>query len=126
MPDYTVLADHQIPHPFSLIAASDDLIFVTGLAWPEGTAAEQARRILEEMSKLLEGVGSSLSEIVYFRPLVASREYVAEVDAVLREVLPDPKPASGALMICELVAPELKVEFEAIAQRGARMVRAEG
>lgn len=122
MPDYTVISNPKVPHPFALLAGGDDFVFVSGLASPVGTAAEQARQILAEMSDLLEQAGSSLSEIVFFRPLVTKREYVQEVDAVLREVFPEPRPASGALIICELAAPELKVEFEAIAQRGARMV----
>ena len=122
MPEYTVTPNRLDLHPFSLLAASDELIFVTGLASPVGTAAEQARAILGEMSALLEEAGSSLEEIVYFRPIVTKREYVEEVDAVLREVMPQPRAASGALLICELVAPELKVEFEAIAHRGARLV----
>lgn len=122
MPDYTVVPNALDLHPFALAIASDDLIFISGLAAPGPTAAEQARSIMMEMEKMLEQVGSSLAEIVYFRPIVASRDDVPEVDAVLREMLPTPRPASAALLICDLVAPELKVEFEAIAQRGARMV----
>ncbi|HWI21120.1 MAG TPA: Rid family hydrolase [Baekduia sp.] len=124
MPDYTVIPERMGHHPFALIAASNDLIFVTGIASPGDTAAEQARRILAEIARLLEEVGSSLSEIVHLRTMVSKREYLEEVNQVVIEVLPDPKPAAG-LVIGELVAPELKVEFEAIAQRGARMVLAD-
>lgn len=122
MPDYSVTVDPSVPHPFALLAASDDLIFVTGLASPGDTATEQARRTLDQMAALLEEAGSSMSEVVYFRPLVTKREYAIEIDAVLREAFPEPRPASGALIICELAGPELMVEFEAIAQRGARRV----
>jgi 2-iminobutanoate/2-iminopropanoate deaminase len=124
MPDYTVIPERMGNHPFALVAASNDLIFVTGIASPGDTAAEQARRILKEIAGLLEQSGSSLSEIVHLRTMVSKREYLEEVNEVVCEVLPDPKPAAG-LVIGELVAPELFVEFEAIAQRGARMVLAD-
>lgn len=122
MTEYLLTPNRLGHHPFPLLAASDDLIFVTGLAALGETAAEQARTALTEISTLLEDAGSSLAEIVFFRPLVASREDVPEVDGVLREMLPTPRPASGALLICDLVTPELKVVFEAIAHRGARLV----
>ncbi|MFE7835111.1 RidA family protein [Streptomyces sp. NPDC057474] len=125
MPDYRVIPGPAHIHPFATAIASDDLIFISGLAALGETAADQAREVIVGIAKLLEDVDSSLSEIVYFRPTITDRAYEREVNDVIREMLPDPKPASGALAICQLAAPELKVEFEVIAQRGARLIPAE-
>ena len=127
MPEYKVIPNPVDFHPFSLAAAGDELVFVTGLGGhdPSGAiaadVATQARTAITTMASLLESVGSSLAEIVYFRPMVTKREYAFEIDAVFREMLPDPKPACAALLICELADPRMKMEIEAIAHRGARL-----
>jgi enamine deaminase RidA (YjgF/YER057c/UK114 family) len=127
VPEYKVIPNPTDFHPFSLAAAGDDLVFITGLGGHEqggsisDDVATQTRQAITTMSGLLERVGSSLSEIVYFRPMVTQREYAREMDAVFREMLPDPKPACAALLICELADPRMKIEIEAIAHRGARL-----
>lgn len=128
MPEYQVIPNPVAQsHPFSLAAVGDDLIFITGLGGhePDGSISddllEQARRGITRMEELLKAAGSGLDEIVSFRPMVTKREYAFEMDSVLREMLPEPKPSSGALLICELADPRMKVEFEAIAHRGAKL-----
>ncbi|HTX47123.1 MAG TPA: RidA family protein [Solirubrobacteraceae bacterium] len=127
MPDYKVIPNPTNFHPFSLAAAGDEFVFITGLGGhgPSGEisddVAEQARQAITNMEGLLVSVGSALSEIVYFRPMVTRREYAFEMDGVFRQMLPDPKPACAALLICELADPRMKMEIEAIAQRGARL-----
>ena len=127
MPEYKVIPNPVDVHPFSLAAAGPDLVFVTGLGGhkPDGTidesAADQARVAIATVEHLLQTSGSALSEIVYFRPMVTRREYAAEVDPVFRELLPEPKPACAALLICDLADPRMKVEIEAIAHRGATL-----
>jgi len=127
VPDYKVIPNPTDFHPFSLAAAGDEFVFITGLGGHDESGgisddvAAQARQAITNMEGLLTSVGSSLSEIVYFRPMVTKREYAFEMDAVFREMLPDPKPACAALLICELADPRMKMEIEAIAQRGARL-----
>lgn len=117
----------EVPHPFALSIASDDLVIISGLGGEDETGefpddvVQQTRNAITQMKGLLEQAGSSLDEIVYFRPYVTAREHAFTMDDVLREILPDPKPASGALVICDLAHPAMYVEFEALAVRGARL-----
>jgi enamine deaminase RidA (YjgF/YER057c/UK114 family) len=127
MADYRVIPNPAPTHPFSLAAAGEDFVFITGLGGHDelGDIAEdvvaQARQAVTTMEQLLVDSASALSEIVYFRPIVSRREYAFEIDAVFREMLPEPKPACAALLICELADPRMKMEIEAIAHRGARL-----
>lgn len=122
MPDYRVLPGPDHIHPFANAIASDDLIFITGLASPGGTVAEQVRGCFEQIEALLRDVDSSMSEVIYIRPAVTDRSLIAEMDAALREVLPSPAPAAGSLLVAQLADESLMVEFEVMAQRGARLV----
>lgn len=116
------------PHPFAHSLAGEDLVFISGLVGfrPDGsvpeTAGEQARFAMQAMAGLLEAEGSNLQEIVWFKPWVTRREDVPEVDAEIVDALQGHTPAGGALTIVELVDPAFLVEFEAVAQRGARVV----
>jgi enamine deaminase RidA (YjgF/YER057c/UK114 family) len=127
VPRYKVIPNSTDVHPFSLAAAGDEFVFITGLGGhtPAGDISEdvarQARQAITTMENLLTSVGSSLAEIVYFRPMVTQREHALAMDAVFREMLPEPKPACAALLICELADPRMKMEIEAIAHRGARL-----
>jgi len=128
MPDYKIIPNPGAPHPFSFGVASDDLIFISGFGGHDmagnidDDAASQARQAIATVEQLLTSVGSSLSEIVFLRPMVTRREYASEIDAVFRELLPEPKPAGGALLICDLADPRMKMEIEVIAHRGAKLV----
>jgi len=127
VPDYRVIPNPTDVHPFALAAAGDEFVFITGLGGhrPDGgiddSVVAQTRQAIASMRGLLESVGSSLSEIVYFRPMVTKREYAFEMDSTFRELLPEPRPACAALLICELADPRMKMEIEAIAHRGARL-----
>lgn len=128
MPQWTTFRPESTPHPFALSLSGEEWVIVSGLGGHDPATGEiaedvptQARVAIETLNGLLEQAGSSLSEIVYFRPYVTQREYAFEMDGVLREMLPDPKPAAGALIICELADPRMKLEFECWAQRGARL-----
>jgi 2-iminobutanoate/2-iminopropanoate deaminase len=115
------------PHPFSHSVSNGEWVLVGGIGGhePDGSIAEdlptQVRTAIASVSALLEQAGSSLSEVVYFRPFVTEREFAVEMDDILRELLPIPRPASGAMSIVGLVDPRMKVEFEAWAHRGARL-----
>lgn len=116
------------PHPFSHSVSNQEWVLVGGIGGhsPDGGISEdldtQVRTAISTISALLEQAGSSLSEIVYFRPFVTEREFAAEMDDLLRELLPTPRPASGAMTVVGLLDPRMKVEFEAWAYRGARLV----
>lgn len=126
---WTTFQPAGIPHPFALSGASDEWVLISGIGGHDQNGdisddlLDQVRATIATMSGLLEQAGSSLSEIVLFKPYVTKREYAFEMDGLLRELLPDPKPVGGALVICELADPRMKVEMEAWAQRGAVLTR---
>jgi 2-iminobutanoate/2-iminopropanoate deaminase len=115
------------PHPFSHTVSNDQWVLVSGIGGhdTEGNISDdvetQVRTAIGTMSALLKQAGSSLAEVVYFRPYVTEREHAFAMDAVLRELLPDPRPAAGALTVVGLAFPGMKVEFEAWAYRGAKL-----
>ena len=128
MPDWKAFRTPDVPHPFALSLSSDEWVIVSGLGGHDPQTGEiaddvetQTRVALTVLASLLEQAGSSTSEIVYFRPYVTEREHAFAMDGVIREMLPDPKPAAGALVICGLADPRMKIEFECWAQRGARI-----
>jgi enamine deaminase RidA (YjgF/YER057c/UK114 family) len=127
MPQYKAIPNRADTHPFSWCLHGDEWVFVTGLGGHhedgsiDDDVVAQTRQAITMMDGLLKEAGSSLSEIVWFRPLVTKREYAFEMDSTFREMLPEPRPASGALIICELADPQMKMEIEAIAQRGAQL-----
>jgi 2-iminobutanoate/2-iminopropanoate deaminase len=133
MSTYHAIPNMPTGHPFSLAVAGPELVFISGLGghhWPSGEISddvtEQARVGMDELERLLVASGSALSEIVYFRPIATEREHLFAIDAVLRERMPEPRSASAAALICQLADPRMKVEFEAIAHRGAQLVTADG
>jgi len=128
MADWNVIRPADTPHPFALALSGEDAVFVSGIGGhePDGDISEdvveQARRAIQTVRELLEQAGSSLDEIVWFHPYVTVREHAFTMDEVLRETFGDTPPASGALVICDLADPRMKLEFEAVAVRGARRV----
>jgi enamine deaminase RidA (YjgF/YER057c/UK114 family) len=112
------------PHPFAHSVAGDDWVLISGVGGhaPDGSiaedAAEQARAAVRALEFRLKRAGSSLAEIVWFRPVVSAREHLLPMNNVIDELLPYPRAAGGALLICELADPRMKVEFEVWARRG--------
>lgn len=126
--DWNVYRDPEAKHPFASSISDDRLVFVTGVAGrdPDGglspSAAEQARNCLRKIGQVLEASGSSLDEVVWIRPVISDRGHAAEVGAVYREFFAEPMPGAGALLIAGLIDPEMRVEFDVVAARGARRV----
>jgi len=119
------------PHPFSHSAAGEGWVIVggTGGHGPDGSidedAASQTRAAIATIGYLLEKAGSSWAEVVYVKPCATSREDAHAMDAVLNELLPELRPTSGALTICELADPRMRIELEAWARTGASLTAAE-
>ncbi|WP_350351678.1 Rid family hydrolase [Microbacterium sp. A8/3-1] len=109
-------------HPFANVVAGDDLIFLSGVAASGDTVEEQVRSTIDTVRELLADVQSSLAEVVFYRIVVTDRADVDTVNDVMKELLPEPRPACGILIIGQLVEPFLKFELELIAHRGARLV----
>lgn len=126
--DWVAYRDPDAKHPFASTISNDQMVFVTGVAGrsADGTlspsAAEQARCCLLKIGEMLEASGSSLDEVVWIRPVITDRAYSTEVGAVYKEFFPEPLPGAGALIIAGLIDPEMRVEFDVVAARGARRV----
>lgn len=115
------------PHPFSHTVAGDGWVLVGGIGGhrPDGSIAadldDQVRTAIATITHLLELEGSSLSEVVHFRPYLTDRADAPAMDAILRELLPQPRPVGGVLSIVGLVDARMLVEFEVWARRGAHL-----
>lgn len=129
MSTWTASRIPEPPHPFANWIANDEWVIVSGTVGisPDGavpeSAGEQTRQALANIEALLGQAGSGLPEIVLFTAHVTDRAFAAEMDAVIAEVLPEPRPASPAMtVVAGLAAPEFKVEFDVWAHRGATIV----
>ncbi|MCB1273052.1 MAG: RidA family protein [Leucobacter sp.] len=119
-----------IPHPFALSITNEEVMFVSGLGGhdAEGNIAEspleQAREALRTMQAQLEREGFSLDNIVWFHPYTTDISYAFEMDEALREAFGENPPACGAMLAgVQLADPRMKIEFEAVAVKGATRVR---
>ncbi len=129
MSDWVSFRPPGTPHPFALAIASEQAVFVSGLSGHHPETGElpddvpgQARQAMLNLKASLEASGSSLDEVVWFHPYVAEREYALEMDEVIKEFVGEVPPASGALVVCDLAFPGMRLEFEAVAVKGARRV----
>ncbi|MFC7765930.1 Rid family hydrolase [Leucobacter soli] len=76
------------------------------------------------MQAHLEREGFSLDEIVWFHPYTTDISYAFEMDEALREAFGDNPPACGSMLAgVQLADPRMKIEFEAVAVKGATRVR---
>lgn len=88
------------------------------------SAYDQTRQALQTMAAHLDREGMSLDEIVWFHPYTTDLTHTADMDRALSEVFGENPPASGTMIAgIQLADPRMKVEFEAIAVRGAQRVR---
>lgn len=123
--NWTVYRDAEAKHPFASSIGNEDLIFVSGIAGrsSDGTlsqsAAEQARNCFRKINEILLSSGSSLSEVVWIRPVITHRSYSSEVGQVYAEFFEQPFPGAGSLIIADLIHPEMRVEFDVVAAKGA-------
>jgi len=82
----------------------------------EGTAADQARRALENIEVILEKAGMSLLDVVQVQVLLADIKDFAEVNKVYKEFFSEPYPARAAYQAAALPA-NAKIEIIATAEK---------
>ena len=80
--------------------------------------AEQTRNIFRTISKVLEEAGFSLADLVRIQVTVTDPAHWEASAHVVRDYLGDIRPANTAV-VGQLVSPEMKIEIEATAFRGA-------
>ena len=105
---------------YSRALSVGDLIEVAGTTAPGGSAYEQARAALEAVEAALAQLGASVSDVVRTRMFVVDIERNAgEVGRAHGEVFREIKPVSAMYGVTGLLRPEMLVEIEATAFRGA-------
>lgn len=120
-----------IPHPFALTLGTEETLFVSGFGGhrPDGSIADDPAEQAEEAMRALEAhlrrEGFSLDEVVWIHPYVTDIAHAQAMDPVLARTFGDAPPACGAMLAgVQLADPRMKLEFEAVAVRGAQRVRA--
>jgi enamine deaminase RidA (YjgF/YER057c/UK114 family) len=110
---------------YSRAVVDGEMIYVSGttgydyrtMSMPED-AREQARNAFTTIGDALERAGSSLEDIVRVRYYLADLAHYDAVVEVAVQVLADVRPAA-TMIVCGLTMPEMKLEIEATARRGA-------
>lgn len=107
-----------------------DLVFVSGQAAVDDRGevvgvddfGAQARQAVANLQRVLEGAGSSLSQVVKVTIFVTDMAYFPEVVELRREVFTPPYPADTICEVAALAYPELMFEIEAVALRDGRTI----
>ncbi len=82
----------------------------------EGDIALQTRTVIENLQKVLQGVGAGLGDIIKLNTYVTNMtEYREKTRDIRREYFSQDFPASTLVEVKSLARPELMVEIEAIA-----------
>jgi reactive intermediate/imine deaminase len=107
--------------PFSAGIKANGFIFTAGqvgtdprtgaVAGPD--VASQTRQALSNLRAILEAGGSSLDGLVKTTVFLADMRLFEEMNAVYRELVPEPRP-SRSTVEARLARPELLVEIEGI------------
>jgi 2-iminobutanoate/2-iminopropanoate deaminase len=108
--------------PFSMGIKANGFIFTAGqvgtdpktgkVAGPD--VASQTRQTIENLRAILEAGGSSLDKLVKTTVFLADLRTFEEMNAVYREMIPEPRPGRSTVE-ARLARPEILVEIEGIA-----------
>lgn len=80
-----------------------------------GDITAQTRQVLDNISKVIEGVGGRMSDIVKVTVFVTDMSMLDDIHRVRSEYFTPPYPASTLVQVNSLVRPEYLIEIEAIA-----------
>ncbi len=87
------------------------------MAMPE-RAEDQARNALGTIARALDAAGFRLADVVRVTYILTDAALRHEIAPALREAFGDVRPAA-TMLVAGLIAPEMKVEIEVTAHRGA-------
>jgi enamine deaminase RidA (YjgF/YER057c/UK114 family) len=94
-------------------------IVVAGTTAPGDDITAQTWEVLRRIEIALQEVGASLADVVRTRMYVTDISLWEQVGAVHAEVFGEIRPVTTMVEVAALIAPELLVEIEADAYRGA-------
>ena len=100
-----------------------DLLFISGIVATDGDGnvvgkgdpVAQARRIFENMGKILAAEGCGFDDVLKVTVFLRNMEHRVLINPVRQAVFGESRPASTLVEIAKLVDPEMLVEIEAIA-----------
>lgn len=112
--------------PYSQAVRAGEWLFLSGqIALDPGTgqlagrdAAEQARRVLENLSAVLEAAGARLDQVVKTTVYLAELKDYPKVNEVYAEFFGEGRPARAAVQV-EALPRDALVEIDAVAWLGA-------
>ena len=110
----------ETPLPFSLATRVGNLLFVSGQASVDangaivpGTFAEEMRRSMENLRRILQAAGSDFGRVAQVRAYVRDAANVPEYNRLYREYFSAPFPARTTITNC--LPPTLHFEIEVVA-----------
>jgi 2-iminobutanoate/2-iminopropanoate deaminase len=110
--------------PYSPAVRAGDFLFVAGQG-PVDTATNQmsfgdikheARLVLNNVKRILEGCGASMQDVVKCSVFLANGDDFAAMNEVYAEFFGDAKPARTTVA-CRFAVPPMKVEIDCIAYK---------
>lgn len=119
-PDVFVPAGNAYSH--GVIVETGRLLFVAGQTARdtggnivcEGNAAGQARQVLENMKKVIEGAGGRMQDVAKITVFITDIAHRDAVSRVRHEYFGNEPPASTLLVVAGLADPKFLVEIEAV------------
>jgi reactive intermediate/imine deaminase len=100
--------------PFSAAVKADGLIYVAGTLSAEGDIRAQTRKVLEDMSAVLQKSGSSLANVAAVHVYLTKAEDFAAMNEVYRTFWPKDPPVRTTI-VSDLVIPGALVEMAMVA-----------
>ena len=102
---------------FCFVAGTTGYDYATMAMPPD--VGEQTRNCLRTIARVLDEAGFGLTDVVRARYYILDRADADAVLAVCGDVFRDIQPAAAILVVAGLLRPEMRVEIEVTAKRGA-------
>jgi 2-iminobutanoate/2-iminopropanoate deaminase len=100
--------------PYSPVVKAGGFVFVAGqIPQEKGDIQQETRQVLNNMKKMLEGVGSSMADVVKVGVYLADAADFARMNEVYAEFFGNNKPVRTTI-VCQFIA-DIKVEIDCIA-----------
>ena len=126
LPQFHMIDDAPQPvATFSHATEVDGWVFLTGQmptwpgeperALPKGVEA-QTRRVMDNLTLVLEGLGLGMESAVQVRVYLADRADVVPVSKLLGALFSDPRPTNTTI-ICAFPLEEIRAEIEVVARK---------
>ena len=106
--------------PFNQAIRAGDFVFTSGQAGRNretgkmGDIKDQARRLITNLSNVLEAADSNLADVVKATVFLKQASDWAAFNEVYRDLMPEPLPARSSVVVA-LKSPDMLAEMEVIA-----------